>query len=70
MNRKGEKKFLQCDKRMWRHGYSKDNVSQSAFFSLFLIVVLFFRGWKKLNRTCSETAEVLWKQKLRERLKT
>lgn len=70
MSRKGEKKFLQCDKRMWRHGYSKDNVSQSAFFSLFLIVVLFFRAWKKLNRTCSETAEVLWKQKLRERLKT
>lgn len=32
MSRKGEKKFLQCDKRMWRHGYSKDNVSQSAFF--------------------------------------
>lgn len=47
MSRKGEKKILQCDKRMWRHGYSKDNVSQSAFFSLFLIVVLFFRGWEK-----------------------
>lgn len=46
MSRKGEKKFLQCDKRMWRHGYSKDNVSQSAFFLSFLLLFCFSEDGK------------------------